>query len=279
MSFSIAALLPGAARASRASSRSRATSRDDARLRAAAPAQRSHRARVRRLRASTAPSCCSARSAKATTAAHGSAGCGARSSSATGAHHQAARAERLLRALSQQELAAKLPERLCVFGVSHLPPLYLRVLAALAARVETHLFLLSPSREYFGDVRRRSARGAPTCEPRRDGPPAVGWPRPAGARVPGPARGERAVPRGARPLRRSRHGHAAARAAVRHPAPARARGAREESTAERLPIAARRRLDRDPRVPRADARGGGAARSAHRAARGPRARAARDRGR
>ena len=45
-----------------------------------------------------------------------------------GPHHQAARAERLLHALTQRELAAKLPERLCVFGISHLPPLYLRVL-------------------------------------------------------------------------------------------------------------------------------------------------------
>ncbi|HEY2735451.1 MAG TPA: exodeoxyribonuclease V subunit gamma, partial [Polyangiales bacterium] len=53
-----------------------------------------------------------------------------------------------------------LPERLHVFGVSSLPPIYLDILAALARERDVHLFLLSPTREYYGDVGvgRRTAR-------------------------------------------------------------------------------------------------------------------------
>ncbi len=42
-----------------------------------------------------------------------------------------------------------------MFGVSTLPPLYLEVLAAVASRVEVHLFHLSPSREYWAEIRSR----------------------------------------------------------------------------------------------------------------------------
>ncbi|MCP4448603.1 MAG: exodeoxyribonuclease V subunit gamma [Myxococcales bacterium] len=50
---------------------------------------------------------------------------------------------------------AGFPERISLFGISALPPLYLRVLAALASRVQVHLFLLSPSQEYWVDTRSR----------------------------------------------------------------------------------------------------------------------------
>ncbi|MEM7199963.1 MAG: exodeoxyribonuclease V subunit gamma [Planctomycetota bacterium] len=45
-----------------------------------------------------------------------------------------------------------LPRRLALFGLSTLPPLYLRVLAALAERIEVHLFSLSPSREHWSEL-------------------------------------------------------------------------------------------------------------------------------
>ncbi|HVM95938.1 MAG TPA: exodeoxyribonuclease V subunit gamma, partial [Candidatus Acidoferrales bacterium] len=48
---------------------------------------------------------------------------------------------------------ALLPQRLSIFGLSTLPPLYLDLFAALASRIEVHLFLLSPSREYWAWVR------------------------------------------------------------------------------------------------------------------------------
>jgi exodeoxyribonuclease V gamma subunit len=90
-----------------------------------------------------------------------------------GRGHQAARAERMLAALAhggaapalrggaspRPAQARELPERLCLFGISSLPPLYLSLFAALSQRIETHLFLLSPSREYFGDL--RAARAMP----------------------------------------------------------------------------------------------------------------------
>lgn len=76
-----------------------------------------------------------------------------------GSLHPAARADRLLQALSRAstEPLAGLPERVCLFGISSLPPLYLSLLSALAPHVELHLFLLSPSREYFGDLRKARA--------------------------------------------------------------------------------------------------------------------------
>ncbi len=74
-----------------------------------------------------------------------------------GAGHIAARAAAFV-----QELAAGagpvagLPERVSLFGASTLPPLYVDLLGALSRRIEVHLFLLSPSREYYADA--RSAR-------------------------------------------------------------------------------------------------------------------------
>tara|TARA_R110002096_G_scaffold435826_2_gene663600 strand:+ start:138355 stop:141633 length:3279 start_codon:yes stop_codon:yes gene_type:complete len=48
-----------------------------------------------------------------------------------------------------------LPQRISLFGISALPPLYLRVFAQLASRIEVNLFLLSPSQEYWVDIRSR----------------------------------------------------------------------------------------------------------------------------
>lgn len=83
-----------------------------------------------------------------------------------GALHPAARARDLLAALEAGRAPrAPLPQRVCVFGLATLPPTYVTLLAALASRVEVHLFALSPSREYWGDVasareRRRALAGA-----------------------------------------------------------------------------------------------------------------------
>jgi exodeoxyribonuclease V gamma subunit len=41
-------------------------------------------------------------------------------------------------------------ERISIFGISALPPSYLRVFCALGARIDVHLFLLQPSKEYWG---------------------------------------------------------------------------------------------------------------------------------
>ena len=44
------------------------------------------------------------------------------------------------------------PERISIFGVSYLPPYHLEVLTDVARRTEVNLFLLSPCREYWGDI-------------------------------------------------------------------------------------------------------------------------------
>ncbi len=46
-----------------------------------------------------------------------------------------------------------LPARISLFGISTLPPLYLKVLAGLPEPISVNLFLLSPSREYWAYIR------------------------------------------------------------------------------------------------------------------------------
>ena len=47
---------------------------------------------------------------------------------------------------------ALLPERLCVFGVSALPPLHLELISALSSLIPVHIFQLRPSLHYTGDL-------------------------------------------------------------------------------------------------------------------------------
>jgi exodeoxyribonuclease V gamma subunit len=73
-----------------------------------------------------------------------------------GNRHAPARARALLRALADGRTpGSDFPRRLSFFGLTTLPPLYVQILAALAGTVELHLFLLSPSREYWGEIRSR----------------------------------------------------------------------------------------------------------------------------
>jgi exodeoxyribonuclease V gamma subunit len=64
-----------------------------------------------------------------------------------GALHGAALVERASEQLARADPdAARLPERVCVFGLSSLPPLYLSALRALAERREVHVFALAVAR-------------------------------------------------------------------------------------------------------------------------------------
>ncbi len=49
-------------------------------------------------------------------------------------------------------LSAKLPHRISVFGVHTLPPVFFRYLAGFARHGDVHFYLLSPCREYWGDI-------------------------------------------------------------------------------------------------------------------------------
>lgn len=54
----------------------------------------------------------------------------------------------------------ELPSRVSLFGVSSLPPLFVEILRGLSEHLEVHLFVSSPSEEYWADTRRRrSIRG------------------------------------------------------------------------------------------------------------------------
>jgi exodeoxyribonuclease V gamma subunit len=68
-------------------------------------------------------------------------------------HHRAALARHFLenlRGLSPEKVP--LPERISIFGISSLPRFHMEILSALSRLVEIHLFLLSPCREYWGDI-------------------------------------------------------------------------------------------------------------------------------
>ncbi len=66
--------------------------------------------------------------------------------------HRAALLERAITRLRAGEKPPGLPPRVCVFGIPTLPPVYLDLLAALARHTPVHIFLLSPCRQYWGDL-------------------------------------------------------------------------------------------------------------------------------
>ncbi len=72
--------------------------------------------------------------------------------SVLGPHHASALEKRCHAALSRRKHIAGLPERISLFGLSTLPPMYIRLLAALSKHIPVHLYLHSPTEEYFGDV-------------------------------------------------------------------------------------------------------------------------------
>ena len=63
--------------------------------------------------------------------------------------------------------AARLPERISVFGLTSLPPAHLGLFAGIAETVDVHVFLLNPCQEYWGTIRdnREIARRAVYEEP------------------------------------------------------------------------------------------------------------------
>ncbi|WP_305042372.1 exodeoxyribonuclease V subunit gamma [Geoalkalibacter sp.] len=66
--------------------------------------------------------------------------------------HKAAVLHAFLDAARSPNFAAQLPRRVAVFGIPAMPPLHLAVFEALARHLDVHLFLLNPSREYWGDI-------------------------------------------------------------------------------------------------------------------------------
>lgn len=78
----------------------------------------------------------------------------------TGAPPAAGRLERALatlRAGPSREARARLPERISVFAVTSLPPVYLELFVALGGSLDVHLFALAPSPHRFTDLALRGA--------------------------------------------------------------------------------------------------------------------------
>ncbi len=67
--------------------------------------------------------------------------------------HRADLIKRLLDHLSSTTAdIKKLPDRLFVFAISAMSPLYLNVLSALSQHIDVHIFNLNPCEQYWGDV-------------------------------------------------------------------------------------------------------------------------------
>ncbi|MFC0322788.1 exodeoxyribonuclease V subunit gamma [Gallibacterium melopsittaci] len=66
--------------------------------------------------------------------------------------HRANLYQTYLQQLSEGFRPKHLPKRICVFGISALPPMFLTLLKALSDYTDIHLFFNSPSRYYWGDI-------------------------------------------------------------------------------------------------------------------------------
>jgi exodeoxyribonuclease V gamma subunit len=71
---------------------------------------------------------------------------------AAGKHRGSLKDEFCLKLRTGQNSLASFPERISLFGVSYLPQFYLDMLSAVAKIIDVNLFLLSPTREYWGDI-------------------------------------------------------------------------------------------------------------------------------
>jgi exodeoxyribonuclease V gamma subunit len=67
-----------------------------------------------------------------------------------GPEHVAARASAFVERMAT-ESPDVFPQRVCIFGLSSMPPIYVRVIVALCRHTEVHLFSLSPCQEYWAD--------------------------------------------------------------------------------------------------------------------------------
>ncbi len=77
-----------------------------------------------------------------------------------GAMHRGELVKGLITNLDGMDIArADFPERMFVFGLHTMPPLFLSVLNRLSETIDVHLFLLSPCEHYWGDIESSRSRG------------------------------------------------------------------------------------------------------------------------
>lgn len=71
-----------------------------------------------------------------------------------GPHHLPARLAQLVNRLDHADAKQILPERIHLFGPSHLPPPVIALFAALGQHTHVHLYAITPSRQFLGNIAR-----------------------------------------------------------------------------------------------------------------------------
>lgn len=72
-------------------------------------------------------------------------------------NHRVAALSRLVSELRQGQNFASLPERISLFAISSLPPIFIEVMHALAEHTETTLYQHNPTDQYWADLKNRKA--------------------------------------------------------------------------------------------------------------------------
>ena len=88
--------------------------------------------------------------------------------------HQARLSEEIFKRIREKKADGKnLPSRVSVFGISYLPPFYIRTFSALSELMQINFFLVNPCMEYWADIvsdeqisrlRKKDFAGAPDSE-------------------------------------------------------------------------------------------------------------------
>ncbi len=85
-----------------------------------------------------------------------------------GASHRAALFQDIFDTLQKKSRLSALPKRLSIFGVYTLPPIFLTLLGELAEYIDVHLYLLSPCRGYWADMKGEKAVARQSLKEKRD---------------------------------------------------------------------------------------------------------------
>ena len=67
-------------------------------------------------------------------------------------HRARLRADLMKALLSQADFGPILPERVSIFGISHLPEFHMKIFSALSRHISVNLFLMNPCREFWSDI-------------------------------------------------------------------------------------------------------------------------------
>jgi exodeoxyribonuclease V gamma subunit len=73
-------------------------------------------------------------------------------------HRAKVKTEFLTRLADSRIKTSQLPSRVLIFGLSYMPAFHMEILAAIASYADVHIFVLSPCREYWGDILTEKSR-------------------------------------------------------------------------------------------------------------------------